>query len=152
MMSAETRKSRRSQARRPSASSSAVGHHRTRSDHKSEIAEDYVELIDDLIEDTGEARAVDLAKHLGVTHVTVTKTIARLKAEGLVTSAPYRSIFLTNSGKKMAEFTRRRHQTVLEFLIALGVPRPDAEADTEGIEHHISPRTLEAMKRHLNAR
>ncbi len=151
-MSAETRKSRKSQERRPSASSAAVGHHRTRSDHKSEIAEDYVELIDDLIEDMGEARAVDLAKHLGVTHVTVTKTIARLKAEGLVTSAPYRSIFLTNSGKKMAEFTRRRHQTVLEFLIALGVPRPDAEADTEGIEHHISPRTLEAMKRHLNAR
>lgn len=151
-MTAKSSNSRSSPPRRPSATSAAVGHQRTRSDHKSEIAEDYVELIDDLIEDMSEARAVDLAKHLGVTHVTVTKTIERLKEEGLVTSAPYRSIFLTDAGKKLAEYTRRRHQTVLEFLIALGVPRPDAEVDTEGIEHHISPRTLDAMKRYLKAR
>lgn len=127
--------------------SAAVGHRRTRSDHAREIAEDYVELIDDLIREKGEARAVDLAQRLGVTQVTVTKTIERLKKEGLVTSQPYRSVFLTPEGKKLAEFTRARHQCVLEFLIALGVPRGDAEIDAEGIEHHISPRTLDAMRR-----
>lgn len=135
--------------RRPSALA-AVGHRRTRSDHAAEIAEDYVELIDDLIRETGEARAVDLARHLGVTHVTVTKTIDRLKREGLVRSAPYRSIFLTPAGNKLAAFMRRRHETVLGFLIALGVPRTDAEVDAEGIEHHLSPKTLSAMKRSLS--
>ncbi len=138
--------------RRPSSEHSAHGYRRTRSDHAREIAEDYVELIDDLIQDTGEARAVDLARHLGVTQVTVTKTIERLKKDGLVTSEPYRSIFLTPEGRRLAEFTRQRHQLVLDFLLSLGVPRADAEVDTEGIEHHISPRTLEAMKRHLRRR
>lgn len=125
----------------------AAGYRRTRSDHARELAEDYVELIDDLIRETGEARAVDLARRLGVTQVTVTKTVERLKREKLVTSEPYRSIFLTAEGKKLADFTRSRHQSVLEFLIALGVPRSDAEVDAEGIEHHISPKTLDAMRR-----
>ncbi len=122
------------------------GYQRVRSDHASEIAEDYVELVDDLIRETGEARAVDLARRLGVTHVTVTKTIERLKREGLVKSQPYRSIFLTPEGEKLAGLSRARHQIVLDFLLRLGVPRTDAEIDAEGIEHHISPRTLEAMR------
>lgn len=142
-------KTRKSSAPGRGAESSANGHRRTRSDHAKEIAEDYVELIDDLISDQGEARAVDLAKHLGVTQVTVTKTIERLKREDLVTSEPYRSIFLTSKGKRMADFTRQRHQIVLQFLLDLGVPRADAEVDAEGIEHHISPKTLEAMKRFI---
>jgi DtxR family transcriptional regulator, manganese transport regulator len=135
-----------------SAELSASGHRRTRSDHAAEIAEDYVELIDDLIAETGEARAVDLARRLGVTQVTVTKTIERLKREDLVTSEPYRSIFLTSRGSKLAREVRERHKTVLEFLRALGVPAKDAELDAEGIEHHISPATLAAMRRHLRSK
>ncbi len=135
--------------RRPS-HAAAAGHRRTRSDHAAEIAEDYVELIDDLIRETGEARSVDLARHLGVTHVTVSKTVDRLKKQRLVTSAPYRSIFLTDAGRRLAAYTRQRHKTVLDFLVALGVPKRDAEADAEGIEHHISPKTLAAMKRFLS--
>ncbi|MBX3395554.1 MAG: manganese-binding transcriptional regulator MntR [Phycisphaerae bacterium] len=143
-----TLRRKKSTAPTRSALSTVDGHRRTRSDHAREIAEDYVELIDDLIRERGEARAVDVATHLGVTQVTVTKTINRLKREGLVTSKPYRSIFLTNEGKALADFTRERHRTVLDFLIALGVPRADAEIDAEGIEHHLSPRTLEAMRRY----
>ena len=123
------------------------GYRRTRSDHAQETAEDYVELIDDLIRKAGEARAVDVARSLGVTHVTVTKTLARLKREGLLTSEPYRSIFLTPKGKRLADRSRQRHELVVDFLLALGVPRTDAETDAEGIEHHISPRTLRAFKR-----
>ncbi len=137
--------------RRPSRAA-AAGHRRTRSDHAAEIAEDYVELIDDLIRETGEARSVELARHLGVTHVTGSKTIDRLKKQKLVTSAPYRSIFLTDAGRRLAAYTRQRHKTVLDFLVALGVPKRDAQADAEGIEHHISPRTLHAMKRHIGRR
>lgn len=119
---------------------------RIRSDHAKELAEDYLELIDDLASTNGEARAVDLAAQLGVSHVTVTKTVARLKRDGLVTSQPYRSIFLTPEGKKIADNARSRHQSVLQFLLALGVPPESAEIDAEGIEHHISPATLKVMR------
>lgn len=142
---AKKRPSRRQADSEPSANS----YRRARLDHAHELAEDYVELIDDLIAKHGEARAVDIARHLGVTHVTVTKSVTRLQADGLVTSAPYRSIFLTEKGRQLARRARERHRLVLDFLIALGVPKSDAEADAEGIEHHISPRTLDAMKRFL---
>ncbi|MCB9853324.1 MAG: manganese-binding transcriptional regulator MntR, partial [Phycisphaerales bacterium] len=137
-MSARVARGRKPASRR-SDEQSAHSHQRTRSDHASELAEDYVELIDDLIAETGEARAVDLARRLGVTQVTVTKTIERLKRDGLATSEPYRSIFLTPKGSKLAVEVRERHKTVLEFLRSLGVPAKDAELDAEGIEHHISP-------------
>jgi len=129
--------------------SSVGGYRRTRADHARELAEDYVELIDDLIREAGEARAVDIAARLGVTHVTVANTINRLKRAGLVTSEPYRSVFLTKSGKRLADAARARHTLVLQFLLALGVTPADAEIDAEGIEHHLSPGTLEAMKRFM---
>lgn len=125
---------------------------RTRQDHSREIAEDYVELIQDLIAETGEARAVDLADRLGVSPVTVGKTVQRLARDGYVTAMPYRSIFLTETGQKLAESSRRRHELVLSFLLAIGVPADAAEVDAEGIEHHVSEETFKAMQRFLAER
>jgi DtxR family manganese transport transcriptional regulator len=125
---------------------------RTREDHSREAAEDYVELIDALIAETGEARAVDLADRLGISHVAVGKTIQRLQREGLVTMQPYRSIFLTAKGKKLAASSRERHALVHDFLVALGVPEEIAEQDVEGIEHHVSDITLRAMRTYLDQR
>jgi DtxR family manganese transport transcriptional regulator len=132
-------------------SSSADRFQRTRDDHSRERAEDYVELIDTLIKETGEARAVDLAQRLGISHVTVSKTVQRLQREGYVTSQPYRAIFLTEKGKKVAAASRERHELVLKFLLALGVPADVAETDAEGIEHHVSEATLQAMRTYLTA-
>lgn len=122
---------------------------RTRDDHRGEIAEDYVELIADLIDATGEARGVDLAQRLGVSNATVNNNVARLQRDGLVRSEPYRSIFLTQSGWSLARRCRRRHRIVLDFLLALGVPERVAATDSEGIEHHVSDETLDAMERWL---
>jgi DtxR family manganese transport transcriptional regulator len=119
----------------------------TRLEHASEIAEDYVEAIADLMAETGEARVVDLAKRVGVTHVTVNRTIARLQKAGLVTSQPYRAIFLTEKGKDLAIACKKRHEAVVAFLHSLGVPPSIAERDAEGIEHHVSPETLRAFER-----
>lgn len=119
---------------------------KTRREHAHEIAEDYVEAIADLVAETGEARVVDLAKRLGVTHVTVNRTIVRLQKTGFVTSLPYRAIFLTDSGRKLAAACKSRHETVVAFLRSLGVPERVAEMDAEGIEHHVSPDTLSAFK------
>ena len=119
----------------------------TRREHANEIAEDYVEAIADLVAETGEARVVDLAKRLGVTHVTVVRTIARLQKAGLVTAQPYRAIFLTDNGRALAATCKSRHETVVSFLRSLGIPERVAEMDAEGIEHHVSRETLIAFKR-----
>ena len=124
---------------------------RIRADHKSEIAEDYVELIADLIDATGEARIVDLAERLGVTSATVNSTVARLQRDGLVHTEPYRSIFLTDEGERLAAHCRRRHEIVLGFLESIGVDATTAAKDAEGIEHHVSDVTLDALDR-LTAR
>ena len=124
---------------------------RTRRDRALEVAEDYVEAIADLIRTTGEARAVDLAIRLGVTHVTVIRTVARLKRDGYVNKQPYRAILLTKQGSKLAEDSRACHETVVAFLRHIGVPVRIAEMDAEGMEHHVSPATLAAFRRILAA-
>ncbi len=124
---------------------------RTRQQHAQERAQDYVEAIADLISFCGEARATDLAKSLGVSHVTVIRTVERLQREGLVTTQPYRSIFLTDTGRKLAAKAKARHETVIAFLEALGVSASVARADAEGIEHHVSPETLAAFEKFLAA-
>lgn len=125
---------------------------RTRQARKTEIAEDYVELIADLIDGGGEARAVDIARRLGVSHATVSKTIARLKRDGLAVTEPYRAIFLTDKGRRLAEWSRRRHEVVFGFLLAIGVSEAIAHVDTEGIEHHVSAETLAAFERIARAK
>ena len=127
----------------------ARGFARVRAAHQSELAEDYVEMIDDLIAARGEARAADLSARFGVTPATVARAVQRLVRDGLVTSEPYRSLFLTEKGRALAARARERHHLVRDFLIALGVGREAAEQDAEGIEHHISAETLEAFRRFL---
>ncbi|MCB1681285.1 MAG: manganese-binding transcriptional regulator MntR [Alphaproteobacteria bacterium] len=119
---------------------------RVRQAHQTETAEDYVELIADLIEANGEARIVDLAKRFGVSQATVNKVIARLKREGLVIAQPYRSLFLTKEGKALAQSCKERHIIIVEFLKSLGVSEKIAEMDAEGLEHHVSQETLKAFQ------
>jgi DtxR family manganese transport transcriptional regulator len=125
---------------------------RSRRDRASETAQDYVEAIADLTASVGEARVVDLARRLGVTHVTVNRTLARLQQAGFVNTKPYRAIFLTNAGNRLAGECKRRHETVVAFLRSLGVPEKAAEMDAEGIEHHVSPETLAVFERWLKKR
>jgi DtxR family transcriptional regulator, manganese transport regulator len=109
-------------------SETAANQRQTRSQHAQERAQDYVKAIQALIAAYGEARATDLAKSLGVTHVTVIRTVERLRREGLVLSRPYRSIFLTDSGRKLAVESKARHETVVAFLEALGISSPGGES------------------------
>ena len=124
-------------------------HQRTRDDHASEIAEDYVEAIYEICAQQGECRAVELTKRFGVSAVTVNRTIARLQRDGYVSTKPYAPIVLTEAGEKLAQFSSARHQVVYDFLIAMGLSKSTATVDSEGIEHHVSQETLSAMKRIL---
>lgn len=129
----------------------AEGFATVRQAHESEIAEDYVELIAELIEARGEARPVDIAERLGVKPPTVTKNVSRLEASGLVRREPYRAIFLTDDGRALADACRHRHRIVVDFLKSLGIDEATAERDAEGIEHHVSNATLRAFEAHIAA-
>jgi DtxR family manganese transport transcriptional regulator len=122
---------------------------RQRLQRQSTMCEDYCELIADLILEAGEARAVDIARRFGVSHATVVNTVNRLQRDGYVSSQPYRSIFLTDSGRALAAMSKRRHGIVLRFLEALGIDPETARSDAEGIEHHVSETTLAAFERFI---
>ncbi len=124
-------------------------HSHARQQRSGALVEDYVELIADLLNEHGEVRVTEIARRLGVAHPTVIKAVGRLKRAGLVTSRPYRGIFLTDEGSAMAERVRARHLLVVDVLLAIGVPREAAETDAEGIEHYVSEETLAAFKSYL---
>ncbi len=119
---------------------------RVRAAHQTETAEDYVELIADLIDARGEARVVDLAARFGVSHATVNKVINRLNREGLVSNRKYRSLFLTEEGRALATKCKERHGVVIDFLRLIGVPEEIAQSDAEGVEHHVSEETLNIFR------
>lgn len=133
----------------PSPDAHAARFLRQREADRAAVAEDYVELIADLLREEGEARAVELARRMGVSQATVTATVARLQRAGLVETKPYRGLFLTEAGDAMAETAKRRHDLMVRFLLAVGLDRETAEADAEGLEHHASERTLAAFARFL---
>jgi len=133
----------------PPADAQAARFARARRRDRAAVAEDYVELIADLLDAEGEARAVDVAQRLGVTQATVTAAIGRLQRDGLVETRPYRGLFLTEEGRAIAQAARHRHGVVVRLLLALGLDQATAEADAEGIEHHVSEATLKAFERFL---
>ena len=118
---------------------------------RTAVAEDYVELIADLLDEDGEARAVDIARRMGVAQATVAATVARLQRDGLVETKPYRSMFLTEAGRAVATAARARHELVVRFLLAVGLDPETAEADAEGLEHHASEKALAGFARFIKA-
>tara|TARA_Y100000590_G_scaffold417148_1_gene516584 strand:+ start:968 stop:1363 length:396 start_codon:yes stop_codon:yes gene_type:complete len=120
---------------------------KVRNAHKTENTEDYLELIADLLNNYGEARIVDIANRLDVAQATANKTVKRLQLQGYIKKEPYRSIFLTLKGQKIASHSRKRHNIVYNFLINLGLDQKNAAADAEGIEHHVSEKTLNKMEK-----
>ncbi len=121
-------------------------HEKTRYAHKLETTEDYLEAIADAIESKGVCRSADLAKRFAVSAVTVHKIVDRLRAASLVKGEPYQPITLTNEGRSIATRSKERHRIVFDFLIAMGLDEATAAIDSEGMEHHVSPKTLEKLR------
>ena len=114
------------------------GFRQVREAHRRELIDDNVDLINEV----GEARQVDMAARLGVSQPTVAKMLKRLASVGLIEQIPWRGIFLTPEGEKLAQESRERHQIVENFLLAIGVSPEIARRDAEGMEHHVSEETL----------
>ena len=112
----------------------------------SESAEDYLERIYELIEDKGYARAVDIARSLRIRQASVTQMVQKLDEHGFVRYEKYRGLVLTSKGKGVARAVRRRHRLLEEFFELLGISGETAQRDLEGIEHHLSPVSVERIE------
>ena len=124
-------------------------HQRVRRQHSSEIAHDYVEAIYEIRETGKPVRISDLKEIFGVSHVTVIKTLKRLLDKGLITNAKSKEIDLTASGLKIAKQSQEKHRIIKNLFIRLGVSEKQSDADAEGVEHHLSQETLDAIQTFL---
>jgi DtxR family manganese transport transcriptional regulator len=131
----------------PRLTSSAERHRALRKQHESEAAQDYCEVIAELLDSGVEARVGRIAERFGLSHVTVSRVVRRLAREGYIVAHARAPLGLTPRGRALATEARARHEVVVAFLRAIGVDERTAQADAEGIEHHVSPATLRAMAR-----
>ena len=111
----------------------------------SQSAEDYLERIHELIEAKGYARVVDIASSLKVRQASVTTMVQKLGRAGFVKYEKYRGLILTEEGREVARKIQKRHATLSRFFSLFGLDVETQRADIEGIEHHLSPATLEML-------
>jgi DtxR family transcriptional regulator, manganese transport regulator len=107
--------------------------------------QDYLEQIHKLIEEKGYARAVDIAAALGISQASVSAMIQRLDAEGFVVYEKYRGLVLTDTGRQLAREIAQRHDVLSRLLGRFGIDEETIYRDVEGMEHHISPKTLRVL-------
>ena len=118
---------------------------------RSSAVEDYLERILDLINTKGYARVADIAQGLKISQASVTNMVQRLDAEGLLKYEKYRGLVLTTAGETLARNIMRRHQLLTDFLRMLEIEEDVVYHDVEGMEHHISPQTLNAIEALMEA-
>jgi Mn-dependent DtxR family transcriptional regulator len=111
----------------------------------SQSAEDYLERIHELIERKGYARVVDIALSLKVKQASVTSMVQKLGEAGYLNYEKYRGLILTDKGREVARRIHDRHQTLSRFFSLFGLDTETQRLDIEGIEHYLSPKTLEIM-------
>lgn len=111
----------------------------------SEAEQDYLEVIHELIEAKGYAKAVEIAQRLKLKGPSVTRMVQKLSRDGFLKYEKYRGIVMTERGRNTATDMQHRHQLIRQFLVGLGVDAKTADADAEGMEHHISPKTLKCL-------
>ncbi len=111
----------------------------------SQSAEDYLERIHELIEEKGYARVVDIASSLKVRQASVTSMVQKLGELGYLNYVKYRGLMLTDKGREVACRIQARHETLARFFSLFGLAPDVQRLDIEGIEHHLSPATLECL-------
>ena len=112
----------------------------------SSARDDYLEQILHLIEEKGYARPIDISQKLGISQASVTNMLKRLDAEGLVKHEKYRGTTLTEEGLRIAKAIIDRHETLTRFLQLFDICEDTIYRDVEGMEHHVSRATLEAIR------
>ena len=116
----------------------------------NESAENYLETILMLSETLPVVRSVDIANELGFKKSSVSVAMKNLREKEHITVTDAGFIYLTESGRAIAEMIRERHQLLSSWLVALGVPEEIASEDACKLEHVLSTESFEAIKKHAN--
>ena len=111
--------------------------------------EDYLEIISELVELKGYATTLDISRYMNVSAPSVTKMLQRLDEGEFLEYEKYHGINLTKKGTDIAEGIRQNHGILLEFFEILGVGYDTANQDTEGIEHHLNPKTIKQLRKFI---
>ena len=111
----------------------------------SQSAEDYLERIHELIQEKGYARVVDIASSLKVKQASVTSMVQKLDELGYLNYEKYRGLVLTDKGRDVARRIQNRHETLSRFFSLFGLSTETQQQDIEGIEHHLSPATVDML-------
>ena len=123
--------------------------HELEKSRSSSRMEDYLEIISELVELKGYATTLDISRYMNVSAPSVTKMLQRLDEGGFLEWEKYHGINLTKKGKQVAEGIRQNHGILLEFFEILGVGYDTANQDTEGIEHHLNPKTIKQLRKFI---
>ncbi|MBS4020950.1 MAG: transcriptional regulator MntR [Dethiobacter sp.] len=110
----------------------------------TESMEDYLEMIYRLVKEKGYIRAVDLSEALQFQASSITKMIQKLDEAGFIKYEKYRNIALTPMGEKYGSFLVWRDSTLKKFLCLLNA-QTGIDEQVEGIEHYITPKTMQLI-------
>ena len=114
-----------------------------------ESGEMYLEAIFVLSRDTAAVRSVDVGEYLGYSKPSVSRAVGLLKNGGYINMASDGTLTLTDLGAEIAEKIYERHTLLTKMLVNLGVDEETASEDACRIEHVISDKSFDAIKRHL---
>lgn len=121
--------------------------------HLTFIMENYLEAIYELSREKSFARVSDIAERLNVSKASASAAMQTLQGKGLISTEKYREIYLTEEGKRLAELTSEKHETLKKFFVQiLEIPPDIADADACAIEHVISTDSVEAIRTYLAKR
>lgn len=115
----------------------------------NESAENYLETILILSKKLPVVRSVDIANELGFKKPSVSIAMKNLKEKKYITVMEQGYIFLTDSGREIAEMIYERHEFLTNWLVSLGVDKEIAAEDACRIEHVISKESFEAIKQNV---
>lgn len=116
-----------------------------------ESAENYLEAILMIREEKGEVRSIDIVNKLQFSKPSVSVAMKQLEANGYIERNAAGNISLLPPGKKIAESIYERHNTLIKILTHLGVDEETAREDACRIEHHISDKSFNALKKHCQS-
>ena len=123
--------------------------HKTKKVSSTTREEDYLEVIAELVELKGYATTLDISRYMNVSPPSVTKMLQKLDEKKYIEYEKYHGINLTNNGKHVADSIRRKHSTLLEFFEILNIGQEIANQDTEGLEHHLNPKTIRQLRKYI---
>jgi len=114
-----------------------------------ESGEMYIESIYVLNKKMGNVRSIDVCEHLGYSKPSVSRAMGLLKNGGYIKMAADGTLTLTELGREIAEKIYERHTVLTAMLVSFGVDEVTAAEDACRLEHAISDKSLEAVKRYL---